>query len=294
LLLGKASAAKNFLAANKATQSVDNVVQQTGKTLTKTGNCFVAGTEVLTLEGEKNIEEIEVGDWVVADDPNTVGEIEYKQVTETFVRHTDKLVDLYIDGEVISTTGEHPFWTPDKGWVEAKDLEVGSLLQTEDGRIIDVDGVEKREGDFTVYNFRVEGFHTYFVSELGVLVHNAAYQTRINLAQGQTRSTPLRPSTGNPVSAGWEHVLNDHFNRGIGNNRSVFTIQPDELKSILQSQPVVQSPARSLGDGHYESIVDVGQNVGISSLKDGGQPTSIIKILSDVKGNLITAYPVGN
>jgi Pretoxin HINT domain len=102
-----------------------------------------------------------------------VGEIEYKQVLDTFVRHTNKLVDLYIDGEVISTTGEHPFWTPDKDWVEAKDLVVGSLVQTEDGRVIDVDRVEKREGDFTVYNFKVEGFHTYFVSDLGVLVHNA-------------------------------------------------------------------------------------------------------------------------
>ncbi|WP_414530920.1 polymorphic toxin-type HINT domain-containing protein, partial [Nodularia chucula] len=56
---------------------------------------------------------------------------------------------------------------------EAKDLQVGSLLQTEDGRVIDVDGVEKREGKFEVYNFNVEGFHTYFVSDLGILVHNA-------------------------------------------------------------------------------------------------------------------------
>jgi hypothetical protein len=77
-----------------------------------------------------------------------------------------------VDGEVISTTGEHPFWVADKGWVEAKDLVVGSLLQTEDGRIVDVDRVEKREGPFEVYNFRVEGIPTYFVSELGILVHN--------------------------------------------------------------------------------------------------------------------------
>ena len=77
-----------------------------------------------------------------------------------------------MDGEVISTTGEHPFWVPDLGWVEAKDLVVGSLLQTEDGRIVDVDRVEKREGPFEVYNFNVEGIPTYFVSELGILVHN--------------------------------------------------------------------------------------------------------------------------
>lgn len=111
-------------------------------TKTSTGNCFVAGTEILTTEGIKNIEDIQVGDWVIADDPTTPGEIEARQVTDTFVRQTSALVDLYVDGEVISTTGEHPFWTPDKGWVEAKDLQVGSLLQTEDGKIIDVDSLK--------------------------------------------------------------------------------------------------------------------------------------------------------
>jgi hypothetical protein len=146
-----------------------------GKTLTKTGNCFVAGTEIQTIEGEKNIEDIQVGDWVLADDPNTPGEVEYKQVLDTFIRHTDKLVDLFVDGEVISTTGEHPLWTPDKGWVEAKDLVAGSLVMTEDGRVIDIDGVETRNGDFIVYNFKVDGFHSYFVSDLGILVHNADY-----------------------------------------------------------------------------------------------------------------------
>jgi hypothetical protein len=165
--------AKQFFAANKAAHADDVVKTSASNSLTKTGNCFVAGTEILTSEGEKNIEDIQVGDWVVADDPNTVGEIEYKQVLDTFVRHTDKLVDLFIDGEVISTTGEHPFWTPDKGWVEAKDLVAGSLLMTKDGRTIDIDGVENRSGDFAVYNFKVDGFHTYFVSDLGILVHNA-------------------------------------------------------------------------------------------------------------------------
>jgi hypothetical protein len=46
-------------------------------------------------------------------------------------------------------------------------------VQTSDGRVVDVDGVETREGSFEVYNFKVEGFHSYFVSDLGVLVHNA-------------------------------------------------------------------------------------------------------------------------
>jgi len=143
----------------------------------------------LTVNGIKNIEDIQVGDWVIADDPTTPGGIEAKQVLDTFVRETDALVDLYVDGEVISTTGEHPFWTPDLGWVEAKDLVVGSLLQTGDGRIIDVDKVEKREGKFPVYNFKVEGIPTYFVSELGILVHNACGDIQFGKVENQIYHT---------------------------------------------------------------------------------------------------------
>jgi hypothetical protein len=159
-----------------ATPGADDVLAKSKNfETTAIGECFVAGTEILTVEGIKNIEDIQAGDWVIADDPTTPGGIESKQVLDTFVRETDALVDLYVDGEVISTTGEHPFWVPDKGWVEAKDLIVGSLLQTGDGRIVDVDRVEKRFGKFEVYNFNVEGIPTYFVSELGILVHNADY-----------------------------------------------------------------------------------------------------------------------
>jgi hypothetical protein len=82
-----------------------------GKQSTGT-QCFVAGTDILTRDGEKNIEDIQVGDWVLSDDPNTVGEIEYKQVLNTFVKETTNLVDIYIDGEKITTTEEHPFWVP--------------------------------------------------------------------------------------------------------------------------------------------------------------------------------------
>nr|WP_322721612.1 polymorphic toxin-type HINT domain-containing protein [Nostoc sp. ChiQUE02]MDZ8234714.1 polymorphic toxin-type HINT domain-containing protein [Nostoc sp. ChiQUE02] len=175
---------KKFFAANKAintaTESANELLKTPGKAITETGNCFVAGTEIITAEGIKNIEDIQVGDWVIVDDPTTPGEIEARQVLDTFVSETTALVDLYVDGEVISTTGEHPFWTSDKGWVKAKDLQVGSLLQTEDGRIIDVDRIEKREGEFEVYNFRVEGIPTYFVSELGILVHNICVYTTTN------------------------------------------------------------------------------------------------------------------
>jgi RHS repeat-associated protein len=134
--------------------------------------CFVAGTEILTRDGTKNIENIQVGDWVLSDDPNTVGEIEYKQVLQTFAKTATTMIDLYIDGEKITTTEEHPFWVPEVGWVAAKDLTAGTYLQTKTESWLDIDRVDRHIEDKNVYNFEVEGFHTYFVSELGFLVHN--------------------------------------------------------------------------------------------------------------------------
>ena len=146
--------------------------------------CFVAGTEILTVDGIKNIEDIRVGDWVIADDPTTPGGIEARQVLDTFDNEVTELYDLYVDSEVISTTGEHPFWVPDKGWVKASDLTVGDLLQTDEETKVDLDKIERREGNFKVYNFEVEGFPTYFVSKLGILVHNTCiplYRSRTKL-----------------------------------------------------------------------------------------------------------------
>lgn len=134
--------------------------------------CFVAGTEIITRDGTKNIENIQIGDWVLADDPNTVGNIEYKQVLQTFAKTTTSTIDIYIDGEKITTTEEHPFWVPEVGWVKANDLNAGTYLQTRTESRLDIDKVEKHTGLTTVYNFEVAEFHTYFVSDLGLLVHN--------------------------------------------------------------------------------------------------------------------------
>jgi len=65
-------------------------------------------------------------------------------------------------------------------------------------------------------------------------------QSRINLANGSTRFMPLRES-GQPVSAGFQHIMDEHFNRPLANSRSIFSITPDELKRILQNSQVVHS-----------------------------------------------------
>jgi hypothetical protein len=43
---------------------------------------------------------------------------------------------------------------------------------TKDGVIVHIDYVDRRQGLFSVYNFEVSTAHTYYVSRLGLLVHN--------------------------------------------------------------------------------------------------------------------------
>ena len=87
------------------------------------------------------------------------------------------MVHLIVNGTKIDTTEKHPFWVIGKGWVKAGDLKAGNKVSLKTGEIGNVDSVEIEELDkpVKVYNFEVEDWHTYFVSDIGVLVHNKCW-----------------------------------------------------------------------------------------------------------------------
>ena len=58
------------------------------------------------------------------------------------------------------------------GWVAARELKPGDQVRLADGSKAFVTAVRKTERVEPVYNFTVDGFHTYHVGELGVWVHN--------------------------------------------------------------------------------------------------------------------------
>ena len=86
--------------------------------------------------------------------------------------------------------------------------------------------------------------------------------------------------------------MEQHFDRPLANSRSIFSITPDELKTILQKDSVVHSSVLDIPGGQYVREVDAGQIVGNTALKFGGEETSWIKIFTDEAGNLITVYPI--
>ena len=136
--------------------------------------CFVAGTSVLTAMGSVAIEDIQAGDLVWAWDEET-GDTALKEVVETYVNSTSELVHVFVDGEEIVTTPSHPFYSPVKGWTAAVHLRAGDILQLVNGEYVVVEKVQHEilETPVTVYNFQVEDYHTYYVSDAGVLVHNS-------------------------------------------------------------------------------------------------------------------------
>ena len=141
-----------------------------------TMKCFVAGTLVATATGLVAIECIRVGDKVIATDPDTMERAE-KTVLETYVRETNEVVHLTINGEVITSTLDHPFYVQDAGFVGAGDLYIGDKLLDAEGNTLLVEDVktEKLDVPVKVYNFKVDEFHTYYVGYCNVLVHNAQY-----------------------------------------------------------------------------------------------------------------------
>jgi len=134
-----------------------------------------AGIGLPAQGGLRPIESIIAGDLVWAMDPNT-GEEDWREVLETFV-HPDAVLELAIeDGsstEVLTVTGGHPFWERERGWTPAGELLPGDEVFTSRGGWARIGGGTWIAGEQLVYNFEVEGAHTYFVGEAGAWVHNA-------------------------------------------------------------------------------------------------------------------------
>ena len=135
--------------------------------------CFIAGTLVATETGYVTIENIKAGDLVWAHDPET-GETALKPVVQTFRNETTEWIHVTVNGETLTCTPEHPFYVPKKGWTSAVDLRAGDILVMLNGEYVVIEQVQHEllETSETTYNFEVKGFHTYYVGNTEVLVHN--------------------------------------------------------------------------------------------------------------------------
>ncbi len=128
--------------------------------------CFPDGTQVLLEDGTRAIEDVRVGDRVVAMDDK--GELYVVRVQAAKTRRADQLVHVDLGTRTLRVTPRHPLLVNDE-WVDAGEIRPGDALTTPSGRVT-VRNVGYEHGPVRVHTLSVGAPHTFFAD--GVLAHN--------------------------------------------------------------------------------------------------------------------------
>jgi hypothetical protein len=135
------------------------------------GESFTPTTTVATTSGAVAIAAIKVGDTVMAYDPKTG--VTGPHRVSAVMAHTDPAIEhLSTDTGSVDTTPNHPFFTTDRGWVDAGSLKIGEKVRTESGGSATVTGFTVEATPTTMWDLTVDGAHSFFVGAGAVLVHN--------------------------------------------------------------------------------------------------------------------------
>jgi hypothetical protein len=97
-----------------------------------------------------------------------------QRVTATVERDAATLVRIETDREIFVTTPEHPFATPEAGWIPAGRLAPGDPVVSArfgTARVVSARS-ETRPSPVAVFNLTVARSHAYLVGADQVLVHN--------------------------------------------------------------------------------------------------------------------------
>ncbi|MET7610779.1 polymorphic toxin-type HINT domain-containing protein [Streptomyces seoulensis] len=212
--------------------------------------CFLAGTDVLMSNGKtKDIEDVKIGDKVLATDPKT-GKSAAKKVTRLIVtdgdKHFNELSIATKDGiDKLTATYEHPLWSPSQhDWVQAGSLKPGMTLRTDKGDTVIITANRPYAQHARTYNLTVEGLHTYYVlaGETPVLVHNSGGCPDLDALS----QSGMRPAKGKTTHAGREYQK--HMNRGdlpVVPGKELKTAGQDLLDDILTNPQTATSAVNS-------------------------------------------------
>ncbi|MEV1247035.1 RHS repeat-associated core domain-containing protein [Nonomuraea sp. NPDC049750] len=264
----------------------------------KASNCssFVPGTKVLMADGtKKSIEDIKVGDKVVATDPKT-GKSEAKSViTPITSKGVKNLVRVAVDSDgdqgrgagMVTATDGHPFWAPTaRQWEQAGTLRPGQSLQTSHGAYLKIAALEKSTAaDQRVYNLTVADLHTYYVlaGETPVLVHNS---------NGLCGTAALD-------NGDWQHIVDRHRPGGVkvDAKAGILTgkaklVRERIAETIDRGTPKANTPDPETGRPRAGQIYewDFGVPVGRAGPANGGGELTGIRVVVD-DGKVVTAFP---
>ncbi|WP_433367959.1 polymorphic toxin-type HINT domain-containing protein [Streptosporangium sp. CA-115845] len=266
--------------AEKARETAQKAYAACGKP-----SSFVPGTKVVMADGtEKPIEQVKVGDKVIATDPET-GTTRAKPIIALITsKGVKNLVQITVDTDgdkgsatgVVIATDEHPFWVSDqRAWVQATKLQPGKWLRTSAGNQLQVVGIAKwTTGYQRVHNLTVADIHTYYVAVGGAdtLVHNAPCPHDLD---------------------GVDHALDRHGHDSYGaSDDGVWDEGIDENvlgELARETEGKVGKYQKKYGTIIY--YVDAGRIIG-NTKRRGGKLSTRYAVVRDKQGRLVTMYPV--
>jgi hypothetical protein len=131
------------------------------------GGCFTEDTQILMADGSyKRIADIRPGDRVLT----KKHEYSSQLVEAEVVNHVSHFVSEYlVVNDELEITGVHTVFV-NGAWDVAANLKIGDKMLSKNGDNIVVSSIEKVVAPVWVYNFEVEGLHTYFANDY--YVHN--------------------------------------------------------------------------------------------------------------------------
>ena len=179
----------------------------------------------------------------------------------------------------------------DIGFVNACELSVGDKLTDSDGKVMFIESVNTEVADEAVYvyNFQVEGTHTYYVSDECILVHNAeSNYSDLNISKGRKYSVD-------------QVMFSDDEAAGVLRNGSY--IKNPTAKNINE---YIKESSNYLGNkhmnGNYMYVIDMNDNIIIGNragqrmphptLVGGSNPQVQAAGMIDIRGGKI--YSINN
>jgi hypothetical protein len=218
--------------------------------------CFAAGTLVLTDDGLRAIETIEVGD-VVASRNEATGELTWQPVQEVYVNLHRDVIEMSFgssakDVETLVVTHEHPFHTRDGRWVPAGELQIGDEVMTRDGSWLALQQVVDIPDNVSTHNFMVADDHNYFVGRSGLWVHNCCI--------GFTPDTVASAFQG--MRSGGGHAMRHLIEEGLIPNSGSLSARAGMFERMIS--PILVGPAKTFDWklGGTQSRAFVGQSDG--------------------------------
>ncbi|MBO3744959.1 hypothetical protein J5X84_02690 [Streptosporangiaceae bacterium NEAU-GS5] len=172
-------AVKDWLKAKGFVKKTEEALKEACKV-----SSFLPGTRVLMADGTYSaIEDVEVGDLVMAGDPITgrsrpepVLALVQSGGDKTLITITIAYPGVGLRTDTVTATDHHPFWSADEQhWFNADQLRPGMWLRTAAGTYVQITAVAKSHvADQTVRNLVVAELGTYYVAvgAADVLVHN--------------------------------------------------------------------------------------------------------------------------